>query len=166
MSSELPRGFLSSHGTHPAPHLSPGMFPAEVPVRIVSSNKEAPHSYVVGQRVDLWCQLSCPVSPVCWYKDGEEVEVGETLVLEQEGLRYRLVLPCARMQDTGEFICNARDASVSYSVLVAGWWHCRDILERAALPQPCALGSPALLPALSIVHEGVQLCLCACCSCP
>ncbi|XP_056352869.1 LOW QUALITY PROTEIN: obscurin-like protein 1 [Oenanthe melanoleuca] len=92
---------------------------AEVPVRIVSSNKEAPHSYMVGQRVELWCQLSCPVSPVCWYKDGEEVEVDETLVLEQEGLQYRLVLPCARMQDTGEFVCNARDASVSYSILVA-----------------------------------------------
>ncbi|XP_062353995.1 obscurin-like protein 1 [Cinclus cinclus] len=92
---------------------------AEVPVRIVNSNKEAPHSYVVGQRVELWCQLSCPVSPVCWYKDGEEVEVGETLVLEQEGLQYRLVLPSAQMQDTGEFVCNARDASVSYSILVA-----------------------------------------------
>ncbi|NXL80271.1 OBSL1 protein, partial [Leptocoma aspasia] len=119
MSSELPRRFMCSHGTHPAPHLSPAMSPAEVPVRIVSSNKEAPHSYVVGQRVELWCQLSRPVSPVCWYKDGEEVEMGETLVLEQEGLQYRLVLPCARTQDTGEFVCNARDASVSYSVLVA-----------------------------------------------
>ncbi|NXO12821.1 OBSL1 protein, partial [Oriolus oriolus] len=90
----------------------------EVPVRIVCSNKEAPHSYVVGQHVELWCQLSRPVSPVRWYKDGEEVEVGESLVLEQEGLQYRLVLPCTRMQDTGEFVCNARDASVSYSVLV------------------------------------------------
>ncbi|NXC10450.1 OBSL1 protein, partial [Orthonyx spaldingii] len=92
---------------------------SEVPVRIVSSNKEAPHSYVVGQRVELWCQLSRPVSPVHWYKDGEEVEVGESLVLEQEGLQCRLVLPCARMQDTGEFVCNARDASVSYPILVA-----------------------------------------------
>ncbi|XP_030808517.1 obscurin-like protein 1 [Camarhynchus parvulus] len=92
---------------------------AEVPVRIVSSNKEASHSYVVGQRVELWCQLSRPVSPVRWYKDGEEVEVGESLVLEQEGLQYRLVLPCARTQDTGEFLCNASDASVSYSILVA-----------------------------------------------
>ncbi|XP_041896949.1 obscurin-like protein 1 isoform X1 [Corvus kubaryi] len=91
----------------------------EVPVRIVSSNREGPHSYVVGQRVELWCQLSRPVSPVCWYKDGEEVEVGERLVLEQEGLQYRLVLPCAQMQDTGEFTCNARDASVSYPILVA-----------------------------------------------
>nr|XP_030133230.3 obscurin-like protein 1 [Taeniopygia guttata] len=92
---------------------------AEAPVRIVSSNKEASHSYVVGQRVELWCQLSRPVSPVRWYKDSEEVEVGESLVLEQEGLQYRLVLPCAQMQDTGEFVCSASDASVSYSILVA-----------------------------------------------
>uniref|UniRef100_A0A8D2N996 Obscurin-like 1 n=1 Tax=Zonotrichia albicollis TaxID=44394 RepID=A0A8D2N996_ZONAL len=92
---------------------------AEVPVRIVSSNKEASHSYVVGQRVELWCQLSHPVSLVCWYKDGKEVEVGESLVLEQEGLQCRLVLPCAQIQDTGEFLCNASDASVSYSILVA-----------------------------------------------
>ncbi|NXM09211.1 OBSL1 protein, partial [Tyrannus savana] len=92
---------------------------SEVPVRIVSSNKEAPHSYVAGQRVELWCQLSRPVAPVRWYKDGEEVEVDESLVLEQEGLRCRLVLPCARPQDTGEFICDAGDASVSYPVLVA-----------------------------------------------
>ncbi|XP_077640971.1 obscurin-like protein 1 [Lonchura striata] len=92
---------------------------AEAPVRIVSSNKEASHSYVVGQRVELWCQLSRPVSPVCWYKDSEEVEVGESLVLEQEGLQYRLVLPCAQMQDTGEFVCSASNASVSYSIFVA-----------------------------------------------
>ncbi|XP_066179006.1 obscurin-like protein 1 isoform X2 [Sylvia atricapilla] len=92
---------------------------AEVPVRVVNSNKEALHSYMVGQRVELWCQLSHLVSPVRWYKDGEEVEISESLMLEQEGLQYRLVLPCARMQDTGEFICNARDASVSYSILVA-----------------------------------------------
>ncbi|XP_063198684.1 obscurin-like protein 1 isoform X2 [Chroicocephalus ridibundus] len=92
---------------------------AEAPVRIVGSNKEAPHTYVAGQHVELWCQLSHLVAPVHWYKDGEEVEEGENLVLEQERLRCRLVLPCARLQDTGEFICDAGDASVSYHVLVA-----------------------------------------------
>ncbi|NWV79106.1 OBSL1 protein, partial [Dasyornis broadbenti] len=92
---------------------------SEIPVKIVNSNKETPHSYIVGQRVVLWCQLSHPVSLVRWYKDGEEVVVGESLVLEQEGLQYRLVLPCAQTQDTGEFICNARDASVSYTITVA-----------------------------------------------
>ncbi|XP_076198913.1 obscurin-like protein 1 [Aptenodytes patagonicus] len=92
---------------------------AEAPVRVVSSNKEAPHAYVAGQRVELWCQLSRPAAPVRWYKDGEEVEAGESLVLEQEGPRRWLVLPCARLQDAGEFICDAGDESVSYHVSVA-----------------------------------------------
>ncbi|NXG03009.1 OBSL1 protein, partial [Sakesphorus luctuosus] len=91
----------------------------EVPVTIINSNKEAAHSYVVGQRVELWCQLSRPVTPVHWYKDGEEVEVDESLMLEQEGPQYRLVLPCARIKDTGEFVLNAGEASVSYPILVA-----------------------------------------------
>ncbi|XP_071603682.1 obscurin-like protein 1 isoform X2 [Heliangelus exortis] len=91
----------------------------EAPVRIISSNKEAPHAYVAGQRVELWCQLSHPAAPVRWYKDGEEVESGESLVLEQEGPCCRLVLPCARPQDAGEFVCNVGAMSVSYHVLVA-----------------------------------------------
>nr|XP_038037907.1 LOW QUALITY PROTEIN: obscurin-like protein 1 [Anas platyrhynchos] len=91
----------------------------EAPVRIVSSNEGFPHAYTAGQRVELWCQLSRAEVPVCWYKDGEEVEEGESLVLEREGPRCRLVLPCARLQDTGEFICDAGDTSVSYHVVVA-----------------------------------------------
>ncbi|NXQ92953.1 OBSL1 protein, partial [Sagittarius serpentarius] len=92
---------------------------SEAPVRIVSSNEEAPHAYVAGQRVELWCQLSRPAAPVRWYRDGEEVEAGESLVLQQEGPWRRLVLPCARPQDAGEFVCDAGDASVSYHVSVA-----------------------------------------------
>ncbi|NXF66991.1 OBSL1 protein, partial [Ciccaba nigrolineata] len=92
---------------------------SEAPVRIVSSNEEAPHTYVAGQRVELWCQLSRPAAPVRWYKDGEEVEADKNLVLEQEGPQHRLVLPCARPQDTGEFVCNTGDVSVSYHISVA-----------------------------------------------
>ncbi|NWI65969.1 OBSL1 protein, partial [Todus mexicanus] len=121
VTGKLPIGCPSSHGAHPALQLSPAVCPlAEAPVRIVSSNEESPHTYEAGQRVELWCQLSRPAVPVRWYKDGEEVEVGESLVLEQEGPRCRLVLPCARPQDTGEFICDAGgDASVSYHISVA-----------------------------------------------
>uniref|UniRef100_A0A8C0ELY0 Obscurin like cytoskeletal adaptor 1 n=1 Tax=Bubo bubo TaxID=30461 RepID=A0A8C0ELY0_BUBBB len=110
------------------PVLSPTLSLAEAPVKIVSSNEEAPHTYVAGQRVELWCQLSRPAAPVCWYKDGEEVEADKSLVLEQEGPWHQLVLPCARPQDTGEFICNAGDVSISYHVSVAGWWHSRVVL--------------------------------------
>ncbi|CAN8218713.1 unnamed protein product, partial [Coccothraustes coccothraustes] len=91
----------------------------EVPVRIISSNEEAPHTYTAGQRVELWCQLSRPAAPVRWYKDGEEVEVGESLVLEQEGPRCKLVLPCAQTQDTGEFVCDAGGDSAFYTITVA-----------------------------------------------
>uniref|UniRef100_A0A8C5U5G7 Obscurin like cytoskeletal adaptor 1 n=1 Tax=Malurus cyaneus samueli TaxID=2593467 RepID=A0A8C5U5G7_9PASS len=69
--------------------------------------REAPHTYMAGQRVELWCQLSRLAAPVRWYKDGEEVEVNESLVLEQEGPQCKLVLPCAQPQDTGEFVCDA-----------------------------------------------------------
>ncbi|KFU88511.1 Obscurin-like 1, partial [Chaetura pelagica] len=96
-----------------------GVTVSEAPVRIIDSNEEAPHAYTAGQRVELWCQLSCPAAPVRWYKDGKEVEASESLVLEQEGPRCQLVLPCARPQDTGEFVCDAGDTSVSYHVLVS-----------------------------------------------
>lgn len=100
--------------------LRPTLSLAEVPLRIISSNEEAPHAYVVGQRVELWCQLSRPAAPVHWYKDGEEVEVGESLVLEQEGPQCKLVLPCAQTQDTGEFVCDAGGDSAFYTITVAG----------------------------------------------
>uniref|UniRef100_A0A672UII9 Obscurin like cytoskeletal adaptor 1 n=1 Tax=Strigops habroptila TaxID=2489341 RepID=A0A672UII9_STRHB len=90
----------------------------EAPVRIISSNEEASHAYMTGQRVELWCQLSRPAASVCWYKDGEEVEAGENLVLEQEGPLCRLVLPCAQPQDTGEFVCDAGGDSVFYTVTI------------------------------------------------
>ncbi|XP_048809341.1 obscurin-like protein 1 isoform X5 [Lagopus muta] len=92
---------------------------SEAPVRIVSSNEETPHTYVAGQRVELWCQLSRAEAPVRWYKDGEEVEEGESLVLEREGPRCCLVLPCARLQDAGEFVCDTGDTAASYHVMVA-----------------------------------------------
>ncbi|NXD78726.1 OBSL1 protein, partial [Halcyon senegalensis] len=120
VTGELPAGYPSSHGAHPALQLRPSVYPlAEAPVRIISSNKEAPHAYMAGQRVELWCQLSHPAAPVRWYKGREEVEVDKTLVLEQEGPWRRLVLLCARLQDAGEFICDAGDASVSYHISVA-----------------------------------------------
>uniref|UniRef100_A0A8C4KSA3 OBSL1 protein n=1 Tax=Dromaius novaehollandiae TaxID=8790 RepID=A0A8C4KSA3_DRONO len=91
-------------------------------VRIVSSNEDAPHAYEAQERVVLWCELSRADAPVCWYKDGLEVEVGESLVLEREGPRCRLVLPCAWPQDAGEFVCDAGGDSVFYNITVAGQW--------------------------------------------
>ncbi|XP_072197962.1 obscurin-like protein 1 [Excalfactoria chinensis] len=112
----------------------------EAPVRIVSSNEESPHTYVAGQCVELWCQLSHAEAPVRWYKDGEEVEEGKSLVLEREGPRCRLVLPCAHPQDTGEFICDTGDTAVSYNVMVA------EPRVRILHPEQHSLELPVLAP--------------------
>jgi len=133
------------HEAH-SPHvttLSP-LSCSEAPVRIISSNEETPHTYMAGQRVELWCQLSRAEAPVRWYKDGEEVEEGESLVLEREGLRCRLVLPCAHPQDTGEFVCDVGGDSAFYTITVAGesqglrgvrgTGHCESLQEWWLLP--------------------------------
>lgn len=106
-------------------------------MRIVSSNEGASHTYVAGQHVELWCQLSRLAAPVHWYKDGEEVEASESLVLEQEGLQCKLVLPCAQPQDTGEFVCDAGEDSVFYTVTVAGG------CNRHLYPSPPSPSAPA-----------------------
>ncbi|XP_074857726.1 obscurin-like protein 1 isoform X2 [Carettochelys insculpta] len=90
----------------------------EPPVRVVSSNEDAAHTYLASERVVLACELSRAEAPVQWYKDGAEVEEGEHLLLEQEGPHHRLVIPSARPQDTGEFVCDAGGDSVFYNVTV------------------------------------------------
>ncbi|XP_069717351.1 obscurin-like protein 1 isoform X2 [Phaenicophaeus curvirostris] len=118
---------------------------AEAPVRIVDSNEEASHAYVAGQHVELWCQLSRPEALVQWYKDGEEVEVGENLLLEQEGPRHQLVLPCAQPQDTGEYVCDAGGDSVFYTVTVTAPQVCIAPVPEAEQLQEVLEGLPVLL---------------------
>ncbi|XP_065416489.1 obscurin-like protein 1 isoform X8 [Chrysemys picta bellii] len=90
----------------------------EPPVRIVSSNEDAAHTYLASEHVVLACELSRADGPVQWYKDGVEVEEGEHLLLECEGPHHRLVIPSARPQDTGEFVCDAGGDSVFYNITV------------------------------------------------
>nr|XP_032634826.1 obscurin-like protein 1 isoform X1 [Chelonoidis abingdonii] len=91
---------------------------SEPPVRIVSSNEDAAHTYLASERVVLACELSRADAPVQWYKDRVEVEEGEHLLLEREGPHRRLVIPSARPQDTGEFVCDAGGDSIFYNITV------------------------------------------------
>lgn len=89
-------------------------------MRIVHSSAEEAHAYQVAERVVLSCELSRPDVPVCWYKDGEEVEESENLSLESEGPHCRLVIPSAQVQDSGEFVCDAGGDSAFFNVIVTG----------------------------------------------
>ncbi|XP_029139837.1 obscurin-like protein 1 [Protobothrops mucrosquamatus] len=88
------------------------------PVRIIHSNDEESHAYQVAERVELSCELSRPDGPVHWYKDGEEVEENEGLLLESEGPNRRLVIPSVQVQDSGEFVCDAGGDSAFFNITV------------------------------------------------
>ncbi|XP_053139183.1 obscurin-like protein 1 isoform X2 [Hemicordylus capensis] len=90
----------------------------EPPVRVLHSNADEAHAYQASEPVVLACELSRPNAPVHWYKDGEEVEQGEGLRLENEGSHHRLVIASAQVQDTGEFVCDTGGGSVFFSVTV------------------------------------------------
>lgn len=89
-------------------------------MRIIHSNDEESHVYQVAERVELSCELSRPDGPVHWYKDGEEVEENEGLLVESEGPHRRLVIPSAQVQDSGEFVCDAGGDSAFFNITVTG----------------------------------------------
>lgn len=91
-------------------------------MRVVCSNANEAHAYQASQRVVLACELSCPNVPVCWYKDGEEVEEAEGLLLESDGSHHQLVIASVQVQDSGEFVCDAKDDSVFFVITVTGQW--------------------------------------------
>ncbi|XP_013918136.1 PREDICTED: obscurin-like protein 1 [Thamnophis sirtalis] len=88
------------------------------PVRIIYSNDEESHVYQVAERIELSCELSRPDALVHWYKDGEEVEESEGLLLESEGPHRRLVIPSAQVKDSGEFVCDAGGDSAFFNITV------------------------------------------------
>ncbi|XP_069473049.1 obscurin-like protein 1 isoform X2 [Ambystoma mexicanum] len=88
------------------------------PVKIVNTSDDTTHTYLSSERVVLSCQLSRESAPVCWYKDGVELEETDGMRLEVDGVYRRLVIASARLQDSGEFVCDAGDDSVFYQVKV------------------------------------------------
>ncbi|XP_037596814.1 obscurin-like protein 1 isoform X3 [Cebus imitator] len=90
----------------------------EPPVRILYPRDEVALIAVTLECVVLMCELSREDAAVRWYKDGLEVEESESLVLERDGPRCRLVLPAAQPEDGGEFVCDAGDDSAFFTVTV------------------------------------------------
>ncbi|XP_056391854.1 obscurin-like protein 1 [Hyla sarda] len=88
------------------------------PVKIVNTDDDAEHRHMSGERVVLSCEVSRENALVRWYKDGEELEKSENIVIEEEGRHRRLIIPSAQTQDSGEFMCDAGDDSIFYNVYV------------------------------------------------
>lgn len=71
-------------------------------------------------RLELSCTVSVPDAPVRWFKDGLEVDETHNLVLHTEGAERCLVLLRTSVEDAGEYICETKDESVSFDVMVSG----------------------------------------------
>ncbi|XP_055967667.1 obscurin-like protein 1 isoform X2 [Sorex fumeus] len=90
----------------------------ESPVHILSPQDKMSLTFTTAERVVLTCELSRADYPARWYKDGQQVEESETMVVRIDGRKHRLVLPEARVQDSGEFECRSEGVSALFSVTV------------------------------------------------
>lgn len=75
---------------------------------------------IISERVMLTCEVDRESAPVHWYKDGQEVEESDIMVLKHEGPRRHLVLPSAQPSDGGEFQCVVGDERAYFTVTITG----------------------------------------------
>ncbi|XP_013375242.1 PREDICTED: obscurin-like protein 1 isoform X2 [Chinchilla lanigera] len=90
----------------------------ESPVHILSPEDKMSLTFTTLEKVVLTCELSRVDFPATWYKDGQKVEESKTLVVKMDGRKHCLILPEARVQDSGEFECRTEGVSAFFSVTV------------------------------------------------
>ncbi|KAM4624668.1 obscurin-like protein 1 [Discoglossus pictus] len=90
----------------------------EPPVTIVNTSEDSELKCLTGEQLVLSCEVSRESAQVRWYQDGVELKDYEDVRLESDGRQRRLVILSAQLQDSGEFVCDARDDSVFYYVTV------------------------------------------------
>lgn len=99
----------------------------EAPIQILRKDQiETEKNIVTPDDIVLKCELSRSNGTVVWYKDNETIVESERVSCEAEGAFRTLVILNAEITDAGEFICNAKDDKVQFSVTVQGmsWSFC------------------------------------------
>ncbi|XP_076159377.1 obscurin-like protein 1a [Alosa pseudoharengus] len=91
----------------------------EAPVRFVSPcESEVAMVRQAGQPVELCCELTRSEADVLWFRDGLEVDEADGLVREVDGPHRKLVIPIALVEDTGEYICESADDTVTFLLTI------------------------------------------------
>uniref|UniRef100_A0A671KM82 Obscurin-like protein 1 n=1 Tax=Sinocyclocheilus anshuiensis TaxID=1608454 RepID=A0A671KM82_9TELE len=80
--------------------------------------KETKCRFVASDAIVLKCELSRANGVVGWLKDNEKIEGNEHLICEEEGTFRSLNVLSAELKDSGEYICDAQDDKVVFSVTV------------------------------------------------
>ncbi|XP_058642739.1 obscurin-like protein 1 isoform X9 [Onychostoma macrolepis] len=79
---------------------------------------ETKRRFVVSDAIVLKCEISRPNGVVSWLKDNEKIEGNEHFICEEEGTFRSLIVLSAELKDSGEYICDAQDDKVVFSVTV------------------------------------------------
>ncbi|KAM8871723.1 obscurin-like protein 1a [Synchiropus picturatus] len=118
----------------------------EPPVQIVSPSESVLElNHLAATRLKLNCKISDANAHVRWYKDGLEVEEGHNLILEVDGAKRHLVIPLATVEDTGEYICDTDNDSVTFLVTVTEPPVTLSRPKSSADKLECIVGEPIVL---------------------
>uniref|UniRef100_A0AAY4BJC6 Obscurin-like protein 1 n=1 Tax=Denticeps clupeoides TaxID=299321 RepID=A0AAY4BJC6_9TELE len=93
---------------------------AEPPVRFIRPRKMASGVEAsVGETVVLDCEVSRANAEVCWRKNGEEIEESANITITEDGLVRQLTIHSSSLEDTGQYICDARDDVMDFQVKIS-----------------------------------------------
>lgn len=74
----------------------------------------------ISEEIHLQCELSRSSGKVQWFKDGQKVEMSNSIQLLSEGPYRRLTIPCGSADDSGEYVCKTNGDSVFFQLSVKG----------------------------------------------
>ncbi|XP_060732886.1 obscurin isoform X5 [Tachysurus vachellii] len=92
---------------------------AEPPVRFIRPRKMAYEvARFVGETIVLDCQVSRSNAEVMWKKNGEEIEENSNITIIEDGSTRQLTIHSSRVEDTGQYLCDAKDDVMDFSVKI------------------------------------------------
>lgn len=97
------------------------LFFVDPPLKLMRKSDTITDKYfVVSDAIVLKCELSRANGIVSWYKDNNRIVVNDHFTFEEEGAFRSLIILNAEIEDTGEYICNAKDDKIVFNVTVQG----------------------------------------------
>ncbi|XP_061579895.1 obscurin-like protein 1 isoform X5 [Cololabis saira] len=90
----------------------------EPPVTIIYPKEDVHLERHVPEEIILSCELSRPTGVVSWFKDGQKLQESENIKLKVEGPYRRLKILSSRVEDSGEYVCDADDDSKFFHLII------------------------------------------------
>ncbi|XP_066541966.1 obscurin-like protein 1 [Hoplias malabaricus] len=92
---------------------------AEPPVRFIRPRKMAYEVEIfIGDTVVLDCEVCRSNAEVSWKKNGEEVDDSNNIMITEDGSSRQLTIHSAKLEDTGQYICDAKDDVMDFYLKV------------------------------------------------